>query len=147
MSPLINAAYYCIIPSMLYEQSGAGILVHFSGPEEVEAVSTAFKEHNAYLESIGNDSSVHPYDKSVANWTGDAQDYRSPSNVALTTKLQHLLGGVEDKVDEILDTQDSSVRIREAAGRYKLGEEVRLLLGSIEVQSAIAAEARDLLGE
>jgi hypothetical protein len=132
---------------MLYEQLGAGILVHFAGPEEVEAVGTAFKEHNAYLESIGNDSSVHPYDKFVANWTGDTQVYRSPSNVALTTKLQHLLGGVEDRVDEILDTQDSSERIQEAARRYRLGEEVRLLLESIEVQSAIETEARDLLGE
>ena len=144
---MINATYYCIIRSMLYEQLGAGILVHFAGPEEVEAVGTAFKEHNAYLESIGNDSSVHPYDKFVANWTGDTQVYRSPNNVALTTKLQHLLGGVEDRVDEILDTQDSSERIQEAARRYRLGEEVRLLLESIEVQSAIETEARDLLGE
>jgi len=132
---------------MLYEQLGAGILVHFEDPEEVETVSTAFKEHNAHLESLGNDSSVHAYDKFVANWTGDAQDYRSPTNVALTTKLQHLLEGVEDRVDEILDTHDSSERIQEASRRYRLGAEVKLLLESIEVQSAIAAESRDLLGE
>lgn len=92
----------------------------FQGPDEVETVAAAYEERNEYLELRGNHSSVHKYDKRVANWKKDVETFRCRRADELIKALIDFVENTEDEVDNILDNEDPDGRIPSAARRYRL---------------------------
>ena len=122
-----------LVLDMKYNANAAsgGIEAIFTGTE-VYAVREAFRENAERLETLGNHSSVSPYQKMVARWKGSVQTYRGPSYNALAEPLRHYVETTEDKVDHLLDNSPHTSRIQLAAKRYELGHCVELILEEIE---------------
>jgi len=113
---------------------GGGIEVQFEGRLEVETVSQAFRENAERLCSLGNDSSVSPYQKRVIEWTGESRIYKGPSPSQLLEPMLYFIDMTEEKVDKILDDKKLSkaMRIREAGHRYRLAHSAGCIIAAIE---------------
>ncbi len=120
----------------------------FYGRDEIATVSAVFSDYIEDLELKGNNSSVDPYHRGIANWDENEEETRSYT----TRKPQNFLKMLRDYNDDteqvvsgiMWNESDRTARIQQAAERYRFGYHVGNLIGKVELAlEAVAASDED----